>query len=183
MHKEGRARNLVTEMKTLPVGFSDTPSFHLADHSESFLPFPDCLCIIFPTVLSKCSPVRTLLVPNIPRLHEVENGQQDVAWVLIQGFDHERELFEAPFAGSIALGKDWDVDFGFVNSLDEGRSNLLALSELFVIVEGANLGMGQEVVERIGKSCSHVGASEAQENLVISSWKRSPRRRIGGRGG
>ncbi|CAN0829356.1 hypothetical protein LINGRAHAP2_LOCUS1108 [Linum grandiflorum] len=54
------------------------PSFHLPNFLKSCPPFLYGSGVMFLTMFFKCILVRTSLMSDISRVHEIENGQYDV---------------------------------------------------------------------------------------------------------
>ncbi|CAI0557748.1 unnamed protein product [Linum tenue] len=88
----------------LPVRFSDMPSFHLPNLLKGFSPFLDSFRAMFLCMLFKGLLIRTLLMPHISRVNEVENGEDEVTLVSLPALHHLSQFLKAPFAGSVPLG-------------------------------------------------------------------------------
>ncbi|CAN0914104.1 hypothetical protein LINGRAHAP2_LOCUS28358 [Linum grandiflorum] len=151
------------------MSLCDMPSLHSPNFMESFPPFLNDFRVIIHIMSSKRSGIRTGLMSNISRIHHVENRKQNATFVITSfaTLDHLSELAKTPLARSVATRKNRNIHFRLLDSLEQRRSDLLPLAKLLVVEESADLGAVQVLVEEVGEVGSDVGASEAQEDLVL----------------
>ncbi|CAI0417903.1 unnamed protein product, partial [Linum tenue] len=97
--------------------------------------------------------------------------EYDTTLVSLLVFNNCGKLSETPFAISIILREDWNVDFGLLDRLDEIGPYPFPFPELIIILECTDFQVNKKPIKDISNLITSVRTSEIQEHLVLSPWQ------------